>query len=197
MMRHLLILWFLTPSLWCFGDGLIELAPLKAAFGYPSVRAEWAAESVFHAAIRYDSLSYRGELAPVRDMRQQFGVEGVIYFSRSGGSKPFVTAGLLYEHQRTGMRRERNYVSDIRYSEVNRYDTWLSKQTSIYLPLSAGYRYVMSGWATASLRLTTRKFLLGDQVTKEYDVRSFDFEGGHPVRPEGEFDLGLFFGVAF
>lgn len=175
---------------------VLEAAPLQGALGQVSARFEGAGKGAVFFGGQIDLQERPGERVDRPDTLRRVSFEAVQYPSIWQLDGLFVAAGLDYEFAQIGRRRDRDYVSTIRYTEDERYDLWTNEDHYFLAHVGAGYRFFAGKYATASLRYTHESLLFSHGEVRRETIYSLDPNLTSHGRARQDGRISMFVGVS-
>ena len=176
---------------------LLEVAPLQAALGQWQLRAEGHLTPAIALGVNGGMRQYYGQRRDFQDQARELSGDLLWYPGHGFIDGIFTGIGLGLEYRETGHQRQRDFVSDVQYTEAERYDRWISQETYLTLSRFIGYRLDPGGLFTCSLRLVMTDFILTGSKEEEGRIYSRDLEMGSDAASSNRVAMTLYAGIKF
>lgn len=200
---NILVAWLILQSsqLWAqekVSKGyILEAAPLQGALGQLATRAESKWEKSFNWAITYEHWSQQGEVPLIRDVSDRLAFELLSYPETLGLKGVYLFGGISFEHATISRRKERDYLSNIKYTEDERYDLWVNQDDYVAVPLGIGYRWTFGEVVTASLRFIHDSHVYTHSRNETQEIYSLNANLATKGRPAHQQRLAFYAGITF
>lgn len=151
---------------------LIEAAPLQGAMGQLAARFEKKWQDKFFLGIGFEQKSYFGERLDRKDLRYRLQGEIVGLPRIEPLPGMFWFAGVAVEYAKIARRQERDYLTQVKYTENERWDLWTNEDVYASLPLGIGYRWQFSSLVTTAIRFEHNTLLSKTSRNREENTYS-------------------------
>ncbi len=151
---------------------LLEAAPLQGAMGQVALRYEKRWQDKFYIGYGLEQKRYFGQRSDVQNVsyRAQFELVGQPKIEPLPGA--FWFGGFALEYAKIGRRQERDYLTNIKYSEEERWDLWENQDVYASLPLGMGYRWQLGSFVTTSIRYIYDSLLYQHSTSRAEEIYS-------------------------
>ncbi len=174
---------------------VVETAPLKNMLGFFSMRAERGLGSGDAWALTGEHFTKPGDREHYLDRLTEVGGEYVFYPEVPNIQGVFVGSGGSVSSAVVGYQKERDYVSDVRYSSSERFDAWSSEERRLSARAFLGYRLKLQKFFTVSMRYGVDKVLIRSVRMVDEDIKSYGVEPQIEPRQSLEQSITLYAGL--
>lgn len=131
---------------------LMEAAPLQGAMGQLALRFEKKWQEKFGLGLGIEQKSYFGDRSDRKNLSYRLRAELVGKAQIDSLPGMFWFAGFALEYAKIARRQERDYLTNIKYTEDERWDRWENEDVYASLPLGIGYRWQLGAFVTTAIR---------------------------------------------
>lgn len=151
---------------------LLEAAPLQGAMGQLALRYEKRWQEKLHLGYGLEQKQYVGERNDLKNVSYRVQVELVGQSRMESLPGAFWFGGIALEYAKIGRRQERDYLTNIKYTEDERWDLWENEDLYASLPLGVGYRWQLGSFVTTAIRFVNDSLLYQHSTSREREVYS-------------------------
>lgn len=131
---------------------LMEAAPLQGAMGQLALRFEKKWQEKLALGLGVEQKSYFGDRSDRKDLSYRLQAEFVGHSQIESLPGMFWFAGFALEYAKIARRQERDYLTNIKYTEDERWDLWQNEDVYASLPMGVGYRWQLGPFMTTAIR---------------------------------------------